>query len=403
MFDPVLVLDRAPRALRDAVLSVTRGRGPLGAVYDRLAHRFDPADVPDAPEAVLAQVRVLIGPANEAEQGYQWARALERNLSGVSARAMTGFDPRGYRVRTNLLVSEAVYLRSRAWHDVFERYLESLSHLVFESNLPVLGRRYRGDGVTEAQHFAARGVDGALLFHGSDIRSPRQHARESQWSPFTRAGLPVHLMEEKAERNRRRAVESGLPVFVSTPDLLRHAPGSRWCPIVVEPADWATDRARWPSSKRPVVVHAPSNPLLKGSDQIEPILRRLEAERLIEYRVVRGIPYADMPRMYAEADIVLDHFLIGNYSMVTIEALAAGCLVIGHVDEQTRAAVFDSTGLTVPVLEADVRTLDAVLREALKGGDVVRDLLARGRAFVKQVHDGRHSAEAMRGFLGVTG
>lgn len=399
MLDPVIALDRMPRWMRDAALSVSRGRGPIGAVYDRVAHRVDSSAIPALPSVADAGTRVLIGPANEAEQGYQWAHSFERFLDDVAALSMTGIDPGNYRVKTDLFVPTAVYLRSREWHDSFEAFLHSLSHVVFESGLPLLGRRYGSDAFVEAERLRQHGVGTAMIFHGSDVRSPAQHARESEWSPFVRAGLPVRLMEEKAERTRTLAVASGMPLFVSTPDLLRHAPGSIWCPIVVDPQEWATERAQWPSSRRPVVVHAPSNPLLKGSTEIEPALRRLEAEGLIEYRVVRGVPYAEMPRMYAEADIVLDHFLVGNYSMVTIEGMAAGCLVIGHVDEHSRQAVLESTGVEVPVLEATVESLEAVLRRAVAGGDDIDELRARGPAFVERVHNGRHSAAAVSGFL----
>lgn len=399
MLDAVLALDRAPRWLRNAALSIAEGRGPIGAVYDRIAHRFDLADIPKTPEPTTATLRVLIGPVNEAEQGYQWARSFERFLPDVSARAMTGLDPRNYRVKTDLRVPDAVYLRSGEWQERLERYLNTLTHVFFESGLPLLGRRYASDAFIEADRLQARGIGTALIFHGSDIRSPSLHASESEWSPFVKAGLPVRLMEEKANRNRQRALESDMPIFVSTPDLLRHAPGSVWCPIVVNPADWWSENRAWPSSRRMIVAHAPSNRLLKGSDDIEPALRRLEVEGLIEYRLIHGVPYSDMPRHYAEADIVLDHFLIGNYSMVTIEALAAGCLVIGHVDEPTRQAVLNTTGLQVPVVEADIRTLEQVLRRTVADGDAINELRQRGPEFVRRVHDGRYSAEAVRGFL----
>ncbi len=399
MLDPVIALDRMPRWMRTAALSVTRGQGALGAVYDRIVHRFDSTEIPAVPPTSSAATRVLLGPANEAEQGYQWIRAFERFNDDLSGVAMTGIDPARYRVKTDLYVPTPVYLRSSEWHASFETYLDSLTHVIFESGLPLLGRRYGSDPFVEANRLESKGVGTAMIFHGSDIRSPAQHARESEWSPFVRAGLPVTLMEEKAEHTRSKAVASGMPLFVSTPDLLRHAPGSVWCPIVVDPVEWRVERSAWPSSRRPVVVHAPSHPLLKGSDEIEPALRRMETEGLIEYRVIRGVPYSEMPQRYAEADIVLDHFLIGNYSMVTIEALAAGCLVIGHVDQNSREAVLDSSGLEVPVLEATVLTLEAVLRQAIRGGDVIDDLLARGPSFVEQVHNGRHSAAAVSGFL----
>lgn len=402
VLDPVALLEHAPGWLRQSVLNVTQGKGSLGRVYDRFAHPYESAAVPVLPEVSTAPVRMLIGPANEAEQGFQWARAAERTLPDVQATALLGLDPGVYQVRADLRVPLGVYLRSPEWHERFEQYLAAQTHVIWESCLPLLGRRYGNEPLREQERLAAFGVKGAFLFHGTDIRSPAQHAEESEWSPFRRAGLPVKLLEEKTQRNRHRAVESGAPIFVSTPDLLRHAPGSVWCPIVVNPAEWATERPSWPRNSRPVVVHAPSNPLFKGTDAIEPVLHKLEGEGLIEYRRVQGVPYSQMAGFYAEADIVLDHFLIGNYSMVTIEGLAAGCLAIGHVDEHSRAAVREATGVEVPVLEANIDTLESVLRGALKGGAEIEAMRKRGPEFVELVHNGRFSAAAMASFLGVT-
>lgn len=392
------VLNRAPRWVRAAAASVLKGRGPVGALYDRVAHRFSPADIPAVPLAATSPLRLVIGPANEAEQGYQWARAFERGVEGLHAVAMMGIDPGGYGVRADLVVPTSVYLRSATWHDDFEAYLGTCTHVLLESGMPLLGRRYRSDAFAEAERLRALGITVGAMFHGSDLRLPSQHAAKSAWSPFTDPAVPSALLEDKARHNAERVIAQALPAFVSTPDLLRYLPQATWCPVVVDASQWTVPEA---SAQRatPVVLHAPSSSRMKGSERIEPVLAALHAEGVIEYRRVGGLRHEQMREQYADADIVLDQFLIGSYGVAACEAMAAGRLVVGHVDETTRDAVETSTGLAVPILEATVDTLDGVLRAVASEPAAYADHRRRGIEFVSEVHDGRRSAAAVASFF----
>lgn len=383
------------------VTAVTQGRGPLGAVYDRVVHRFSADQIPVLPTVAERPVRLVIGPANEAEQGYQWARAAERANPAVAATAVIAVDPGGYGVQADLVVPPAVALRSEQWHERFEGFLCASTHVLIESAIPLLGRRYRTDVAAEVGALQAAGVRVGLLFHGSDLRLPSRHRRQVADSPFGHPDLPTAILEEKAARAALLVAELGLPVFVSTPDLLRDAPAATWLPLAIDVERWAVDRAgAAPRASAPVVLHAPSNPLIKGSHRIDPIVQALADEGLIEYRRVRGLSHAEMTQQYAEADIVLDQFLIGSYGAAACEAMAAGCLVVGHVDESTRRTVRQQTGVDLPIVEATVATLDGVLRALI--AEPVERLDGRRRAavaFVRAVHDGRRSAQALADFL----
>jgi hypothetical protein len=399
--DLVRILDRAPRRVRDAVIGVTQGRGPLGAVYDAVAHRYRAEDIPLPPPSGSKPVRLLIGPANEVEQGYQWARAVERSHPGVEAVAMMGFDPGGYQVRADVRVPESVYLRSRAWHDAFEAALFGRTHVLIESALPLLGRRYRSDAFAEAARLRIAGVAVAMIFHGSDIRPPARHAADEPWSPYRDSRMPSVLLADRTERTLARLRRDGIPAFVTTPDLLRYVPEATWCPVVVTPSDWRAARPEPRAGRAPVVVHAPSSARIKGTHFIEPVVRRLADEGVVEYRRVTGLPAREMPGVYAEADVVLDQFLIGSYGVAACEALASGRLVIGHVDEATRGLVRERTGIELPIVEATVDTLDAVLRAIARDPELFAEHRRAGPEFVEAVHDGRRSAAALAGFLGL--
>jgi len=401
MVDAVTLLNRGPSWLRRLAYRVAAGQGPLGRLADATRFRFAEDGVPLLPQPSSAAVRLVIGPANTAGQGYQWARGVERHVPRASAVAMRGIGVDPFQPDVDLRVPVAVYQRSTSWHAAFEAYLAKQTHVMWESGLPMLGRQYTSDAAQEMLHLGDRGVRCALLFHGSDIRRPSQHAAEGRWSPFRdRTGLS-RVLEEAASRNAALAATAGVPVFISTPDLLRWLPQAIWCPVVVDSARWRAPAAARPIAGPLVVAHAPSQRWLKGTDLIEPMLRRLSDEGVIEYRQIVGIPHASMPDFYADADVVLDQFVLGSYGVAACEAMAAGRLVMGHVDDFTRAQVRAQTGLELPVHEATIESLEAELRRAADEPGAFDAVRTAGPAFVDAVHDGRRSASALAPFLGV--
>lgn len=404
MFDLAAAVDNGPRWLRRAFRSLADGEGVAGRALDRLRHPYSPDDIPPVPEThPEANVRLVIGPNNAAEQGYRWARAVERARPDAVAVSMYGFGVNRFAAQIDLRIPESVYLRASAWHDEFERFLVSRTHVVWESGLPLLGRRY-GTVSAEVDRLSRDGVACALMFHGSDIRPPALHATTTAWSPFATPSREVKKLEAEAARNARLAEELGVPVFVSTPDLLRWQPGASWCPVVVDPEPWRAAATRVAAERigrhRPVVIHAPSNPWIKGTQALEPLVQRLDAEGVIEYRPVRGATHAQMPAIYAEADVVLDQFALGGYGVAACEAMATGRVVMGHVDADARAEVRDRAGAELPIHEVTIDRLEAALRHFAAAPDDFAELKVAGPRFVDAVHSGRFSAEVLGAFFG---
>lgn len=345
--------------------------------------------------------RLLIAPVNSAGQGYAWARAAETlpDVAAASAMFRGGDDVFGFAA--DHLIPATALIGNDRWRRAQHRaILHGFTHVLIESGRHLF--ELDGDPLELVRELQAAGVRVALVWHGSDIRLPSAHAAREPDSPFhgdRYAGTAV--LEEIAERHARLAQAAGVPVFVSTPDLLPFAPGATWLPVVVDPHRWASAAHRPAlSGDRPLqVVHAPSSAGLKGSDRIAAAVQRLQAEGLIEYTEVRGIPAERMPELYGGADIVLDQFLAGAYGVAVCEALASGRLVVSHVAEETRTAVRAASGAELPVVQARAAELEDVLREIAGNREHYARRAAEGPAFVRAVHDGTMSARVLRPFL----
>ncbi len=156
------------------------------------------------------------------------------------------------------------------------RVLGSYTHYLADSFTPALGRLNGGHIQDDLPSLSAAGIKVALLAHGSDVRDPQRHMSRYEHSLFHAADEAVlTALTRKSARNRRAAAQSGLPQFVTTPDLLEELPGARWAPLVVDTASWASERPAMERS-RPVVVHAPSKRWTKGTEKVVPVLEEMD-------------------------------------------------------------------------------------------------------------------------------
>lgn len=394
---------RLPRGL-DARVDAVLDRLPdaLGDRYDQAVFRFTAQDRPVPPPVPGTARRLFVAPTNYAGQGDAFARAVERHL-GVGAVTMKPETTGGFSYPVDLTVPKNVYLGSRVWQRDHRSYLGRFTHVLVESGQPLFSPVSDDVVLTEVRALRSAGMQVGLLFHGTDVRLPSRHVGATPWSPFAGTELADDpRFEARAAANRRVADTlhaEGVPVFVTTPDLLADVPYARWSPVVVDPGLWQT-AAPVLEREVPVVVHAPSRASIKGSDLVQPHLEALAERGVIDYRRVEGVPWAAMPRVYQEADIVLDQFRIGNYGVAACEAMAAGRLVLSHVTAQVRDAVWAQHGLELPVVETPADQVVARVEQVFADRAAFQAVAARGPAFVTAVHDGRATAAVLSELLG---
>lgn len=360
----------------------------------------------EPPEQVLTQLdrTLVIGPANSAGQAWAWTRAAARHLDGVSGYVVALRNDR-YDYPADELVPRATYLGDPDWQvRTLARARASWTHVLLEAGRPILGGLAGRDFVADAALLAASGVRVGLVFHGSEVRDPRRHRATHEFSPFADPRTELtRTLQARCDALLAQVRSFDGPLFASTPDQLEYLPErSRWLPVVVDTDAFSPEGAPAPLERdRPLVVHAPSNPALKGTADVQRVLGPLAERGLIELRMVTGMAPEEAARLIRAADVVVDQLLLGLYGVLACEAMAAGRVVLGHVGDRLRARVVDQVGRDVPVVEATPRTLGEVMEALLDDRDRARRVAASGPGFVTDVHDGRRSAAALAQFLDV--
>ncbi|MBO8184711.1 glycosyltransferase family 4 protein [Streptomyces spirodelae] len=340
-------------------------------------------------------VRLGMGCANSAGQLAGFARALCERRQDLSAEVVMHTHDQ------SVIYPADIYAIGERTGDLgfqldrARRVLGSYTHYLADSFTPALGRLNGGHIQDDLPSLSAAGIKVALLAHGSDVRDPQRHMSRYEHSLFHAADEQIlRALAKKSARNRRMAAQSGLPQFVTTPDLLEELPGARWAPLVVDVEGWASQRPAMERA-RPVVVHAPSKRWTKGTERVVPVLEEMDRRGLIEFRMVTGVPWTEVRELVKEADIVVDQFAVGTYGTFACEGMAAGRPVIAFLDERLHRSV----GIRPPIVNATPGTLRGALESLLEDRDFAMRTAQESAEYVRTYHDGSYTADVLDGFL----
>lgn len=338
-----------------------------------------------------------IGPRNGNGQAWAWAQALRGRLPSLPVEVFAAEYTSGRIVmehQTDVSIALDDWKR-REWQLWWAHRLRTqFTHLLIEQGLTGCGLLNGSAFFQDVPPLLRGGLRVGLVFRGSDIRDPAEHAKREPWSPFADADDPLTArLQGRGEKARRALPTLDVPKFVTTLDLLDDVPDATWLPQVLDLQEWRAGPAILEKS-RPVVLHAPSS-AMKGSQWVDAACDPLHEAGVINYQRLHEVPFAEMPARLRAADIVIDQLALGSYGVLALQAMACERLVIGHVSDHVRSRL----GAPIPVLEAEPPKLRSVLEEALAAREWARAFARSGREYVCRFHAGAESAERLDRYL----
>lgn len=245
---------------------------------------------------------------------------------------------------------------------------------------------------------AGKGI--AVTFQGGDARQ----------GDFSRANFAItyatevpagHDSDELDARKRRRIARFDRyahRLYALNPDLLRVLPArAEFLPYAsVDIAEWRP--VVGPAAGVPVVVHAPTDPAVKGTRFVRAAVERLRQEGVpFEYVQVEGMSRAEARAAYERADLLVDQLLAGWYGGVAVELMALGKPVVCYLRREDLERVPPELRAGLPIIEATPESVYDVLREWLTVRRAeLPEVGRRSRAFVERWHDPRAIAARLR-------
>lgn len=346
---------------------------------------------------------LAVGPVNSAGQAHAWARSVaaftEFDAFSFGHGSLPGRRGWAFEVDRQLPHHRLTPAPMKAM--LLHRLLRNVSHVAVDSFASLYDRLDRSHVGRELHRLGAEFPDlrVALIAHGSDLRDPARHMARLPESYYRIAPAEWNAdLGSRAARNRATARASGLPLFVSTPDLLLEDVSATWLPVVVDPARFAGAPELF-SGNRIRVLHLPSRrvPPIKGTDLIDPVLRRLHEAGRIDYVSPTSVPPGEVPALIRSCDVLVEQVRSGYYGVNAVEGMAAGRVVIGSLADDVAAVMPEAPPFVRVGAEGFAATMDSVLDDL----DAARESAAAGPGYVHRWHDGRASAEVLAAWMRV--
>lgn len=234
-------------------------------------------------------------------------------------------------------------------------------------------------------------------FWGSDIRIPEIAAQDNPYlarllsNSGYRYGISLassRSVQARFSRNGFACIAPGpeMPAYI-LPDLFPTYYRSEAALIMSDFQPQYPD----PRKPRPLVVHVPSNPMLKGTPEVLRVVKELQAQHRFDFRLIHDVPRDEALAIVRESDIVLDQFIIGSFGSVSLEAMALGKPVLCYI----RPSLVPLLPADCPIVNANLDNLGEVLAALLCDGARRKELGQQGRAYVEQHHDAHRIARRL--------
>ena len=327
-------------------------------------------------------MKVLHGLTGAAGQPFMLSRSL-RKIGVKADNVLIGHNRFGYEsdhiieVSDNPFMAASGFLKQHAGeYDIFHLHFRPFfyahpSHLAFPTFADLLCLKAAGKRIV-------------FHFRGSEIRlhsefaakSPYNYVREDPHNLISK--FPEETMLRYREMVRTLADE----VLVSDEELLSYVPGATIVPRAMD-----LDRLSFVgpvNQKKPLIIHAPSRPQVKGSRHVRQAIEKLKDKGLeFDYRQVEGLSHKEALDLYKKADIIIDQLRIGWYGVLSVEAMALGKAVVCYIRDDLKQHL----PAPPPLLSATPDDLDRRLEELILSPSSREELGKAGRAWVEEHHD----------------
>jgi hypothetical protein len=132
----------------------------------------------------------------------------------------------------------------------------------------------------------------------------------------------------------------------------------------------------------PIVLHAPSNRKIKGTQYIIEAIDRLKNIDHIEVtlKLIENIPHNEALSMYESADIVIDQLLLPGTGKLSTESLAMGKIILSNMSYEKYP---QNNPKDCPVLDVNPDTIYEVLKKIILDYDFRLAHAQLGRKYVE--------------------
>ena len=233
----------------------------------------------------------------------------------------------------------------------------------------------------EGRYLAAKNIPMIVSFGGGDARIVEMARARNPY--FYRAADPARDESIKAYlRSISRYVR-----FVATDCEMAEYVEPYFEKVFTfrQPVDLSRFTYRNPDLERPpVFLHVPTEPYVKGTEEIVAAFDKLKAEGLrFEFRMKRRLTQVEFYRELTSCDVYMDELRCGSHGVTAVEAMAAGKPTVTYI----RPDLLHKYPDDMPLVNANPDTILAALRQLILDPTRRGDIARKSRLYVERYHD----------------
>lgn len=342
-------------------------------------------------------LRILHAPIVAANQQAELSRALNR-LPGVESHYMIFGDAQEKRVVSsgidfdltikkqnyfNYLVRALkqlkFFIKAAKYYDVF--HFHSNRSILYPTTLDIAILRKMGKKIV-------------MSYWGCDSR------RRSIGLKFAHNICKVCPKTDCHEAFKERKIAYFAKMadlqIIHAPESFDYVPGATLVPILIDTNKWRPLKSKKNSNSDIIkIMHSVWNLSVrgdtKGTVEVKKAVETLQKEGYkVDFLFFDQKSNKEMPKLYAQADIVVEQLRIGWHGATALEAMACGKPVITYLRPDLIKYMPD-----IPIVSANPRTITDVLRKLVKDKKLREELGKKGRVYAVKHHDSQKIAQQM--------
>lgn len=234
--------------------------------------------------------------------------------------------------------------------------------------------------VLEGRLFAKSQIPMVMSFGGGDCRFTSQARLNNPYfyrSLDTVRDTQIHAYLTSISRYIR--------YVATTPECINYVePYFEKCHIFRQPVDLDAIRFVSPNIDRPpILLHIPTEPLVKGTNYILDAVKKLQSEGLkFEFRYKRQLTQKEMIKEIGDCDVYIDELLCGDFGVTAVETMAAGKPTVTFI----RDDLVDSHPNELPIVNANPDTIYARLKELICDPSIRYEISHASRKYAERYH-----------------
>ena len=138
-------------------------------------------------------------------------------------------------------------------------------------------------------------------------------------------------------------------------------------------------------NKKLTILHAPSNPIYKGTPFILAAIEKLKINYDFNFKLVRNVSIEELYKEIISSDLIIDSIIGGFYGLFSVESMAMYKPVVGFIRKEL--PVWEKIQNDCPIYNTDPDKLYSTLENILLDPGQLIEAGKRSREYVEKYHD----------------